>query len=290
MKANAITRIVIFSIVIVLLMGLLAVGLGVGFLAGNMRNIFSYTGIQMSGMTDGTVASSGSVPANQIRNLEIDWVAGSIVIKPDDVDTISFAETTGLSENEQMVWKQSGDRLKIQFAREWPVFSFGFHMDHSKDLVVTVPRDWICNELDITSVSSRVEVSELKITDFDLENVSGRCTFTACTVDTASFTTVSGDVTFEGAVDNLDCESVSGNCNLTVNNTPRRIDMDSVSGDLIIMLPADTGFTASLDSVSGDISTEFPTTVSRGNHTYGDGHCRIDADTVSGNVIIREQK
>ena len=57
---------------------------------------------------------------------------------------------------------------------------------------------------------------------------------------------------------------------------------------MVLTLPADCGFSASMDSLSGNITTEFETTNVNGSYVYGDGSCIIDADTMSGNITIRK--
>lgn len=288
MKSSAITRIVLFSIAIVLLLGLLLVGLGIGMFTASpiYKEIIS----KQDTIIDGNAVSSGSVPADSVRNLDIEWVSGSITIQPGDTDTIAFSEPENIPEDQKLVWKQSGDTLKIQFCKSQIHFgfSFGSAFTYSKDLVVTVPRDWNCQELDISSVSAEITATGLEAQEIDLENVSGRCVFEDCHANNVSLETVSGNITFNGTLDELGCSAVSARCTLVLSNVPRNIQLDGVSGDLDITLPEDAGFTASLDSASGSISTDFPTTVTRGTHTCGDGSCHINAGTVSGDIIIRK--
>lgn len=42
-------------------------------------------------------------------------------------------------------------------------------------------------------------------------------------------------------------------------NVPNLIKMDSMSGDLTLTLPEGAGFTVSLDAMSSDFSSDFPT-------------------------------
>lgn len=279
MRTNAIIRIVIFSLVILILLGILFIGLGIGTFIYR----WNFNG---SATTNGNLSSSGQVSASEVRNLHIEWVNGSITIQPGDTDVISFSESGIYAEDEQMVWKQSGDTLTIQFSK--PQVFLGIAFNSSKDLVVLVPRDWQANDLDIESVSAKIEVSDLTASEIDLENVSGTCYFTNCTTSDLSVETVSGNVTYEGIFSTMDCSTVSANCTLNALSNPRELSLDSVSGDLILALPEDCGFTAGIDSMSGDISSDFATTASKNHHTYGDGSCHITADTVSGNIIIRK--
>lgn len=105
-----------------------------------------------------------------------------------------------------------------------------------------------------------------------------------------SLTTVSGDLSYSGTLDELSCDGVSAKCSVELLSPARQIELDCVSGDLILTLAEDMGFTASIDSLSGNISTEFDTATRGERHIYGDGSCNIEADTVSGDIIIKKRK
>lgn len=270
MKTNAIVRIVIFSLIILILLGILVTGLGIGSL------IDHFTSRVTEGQGTIIPGSSNQISPDGIRNLNIEWVNGSITIQPGDTNVITVSESGNFPENNEMICRQSGDTLTIQFSKAKVSMSIEFNF--SKDLVITVPRNWQCEELDISSVSAEI----------DLENVSGNCTFENCSTDEMTVETVSGNVNFNGTLNTMDCNTVSANCTLATDSFPKDLSMDSVSGDLILELPEGCGFTASLDSMSGSISSEFETTASKNHHTHGDGGCRITADTMSGDIIIRK--
>lgn len=305
MKSNAITRIVLFSIAIVILIGILVAGILIKFhlipvstknenvnnnivndIADNLVEHISDNFTSQEPITDGTTSSTGSVAASEIREIEIQWISGNVTIQPGDTDTITFTETDGLSDENQMVWKQSRDKLIIQFSKV--KFSFGLTVDYSKNLVVTVPRDWVCNDLQIDSVSANVSVSDLNVKEMELESVSGEIFITNCTVTDLSAETASGNLEFQGALTELSFDSISAGCTAVFTNTPKQIELETVSGNLTLALPETTGFTASIDSLSGGITTDFATTVSKNRHTYGDGSCKIEVETVSGDITIRK--
>ena len=273
MKRNAIFRIVLFSLAIVILSGILLAGLLAGQFMFNTETFVGETIIEMS-----------SLPASKIRNLDIDWAAGSITIQPDDVDDITIAESETSDENNKMIWKQSGDTLSIEFCKT-RVF-VGISTDFSKELVITVPRDWECDELDIDSAAAEVIVCDVHINEVSLDGAAGQCSFVNCVVDAMSVDTASGDVEFNGTLNTLDFDAASAKCTLNLSNTPRQIDVDTMSGDLNIALPANTGFTASLEGMSSSFNSEFPTTSVNGSYTFGDGSCRINVDAMSANVNI----
>lgn len=300
MKTNAIIRIVLFSIAILVLLGILASFLLVrNFVIDLNKSGFTEVIDEMFSINDSGVVSvdgtgrSGVYDATQINELEIDWVAGTIVIQPGDTNAIHFEESAVSDAKYQLVAKQSGDKLVIEFCEEnfsGFTFNFGVSINNtvSKDLVITVPADWECESLEIDTASARVEVQDLNLRKVEFDGASGLCIFDNCMIEKLDIDTASGNVRFSGTLETLDFDAASANFNAVLQNVPQRLTMDSMSGDLDITLPAECGFTASVDVMSGDFSSEFPTSVSKGNYSYGDGSCRIDVVAMSGDITVRK--
>lgn len=293
-KGSSVLRVLIISITVILGLSILVGGILAALFAVKgpelIGEITEELGIEVNlGDTalDGTTASAGSVSAEEVSQIEIEWAAGSITIVPGDTETIDFSETAGLSPEDQLIWKQSGSTLQIQFCK--PKVHVGISVaDLYKDLVITVPSDWICESLEIEAASAEVNVQALNITNFDFDGASGQCTLENCQINEVDLDTASGTIFLHGTVNYIDCDAASANCCLVLENTPKRIEVDSASGDLEISLPQDCGFTVSMEGLSGNFSSDFPTTFKNGKHLYGDGSCRIDISALSGSVIIRE--
>ncbi len=282
MKRNAIVRIILFSLIAVILIGILATGL--------LVDTFSFSnGSWESSHSDGTVSSVGKVDADKVSAIHIEWASGNIRIQPGDVHEITFAETEVENEKHRMVWKQNGSRLTLQFSRDG-VFATGFgtNITISKDLVITVPKNWKCSELALDVASADVEVRDLAVTEVDFDGASGMVDFTNCAVDELSVDTASGNIQFTGSINELDCDAASADCKIEVTNIPSRIDLDSASGDLELILPGNAGFRVSLSTLSGSFESDFTTSMSGNDYVCGDGKCRIEMDAMSGTVIIRK--
>lgn len=227
-----------------------------------------------------------------ISELKIEWVAGDILIQPTDTDQITVKEDGVSDEKYAMVLRQSGNTLKIQFCED-TAFGFGIHFntpDITKDLTILVPKDWQLDSLEIDCASATVEVNDMTIREVDFDGASGTCEFENCTVEEMDIATASGDVKFVGSLGMLDCDAASASVYAVLSNTPRRLDMDSMSGDLEIILPEDAGFTLALTAMSSDFTSDFETTMKNGNYVCGDGSCRINVDALSGDVIIRKSE
>lgn len=282
MKRNAIARIVIYSIVALLLIGLLLMGLGIGQFRLDL-NLGTGSGEPLTGEI--------AVEADRIQNIEIEWVSGNIDIRvaTDDSREIRIMESGYTDEEHQAVWEIRGKTLVIQYSE--PSVQFGFVSSPDKDLTIVFPAGWVCGNLDIETVSGGVNVTLLTASEIELENVSAKCLFESCTAREVTASTVSGEVEYRGHVDNLDCESVSADCKVVLTEEGAdRLTMEAVSGDLIVCLWETTGFSANIDSVSGNIYSDFHTASSGGDQVYGDGNCRLEAETVSGDIQIRKME
>lgn len=284
MKTNAIIRIIIWSVVIILLLTILGVVLAFDILS------FRFGPDPSDFHTAGTTGQTQSVDPSRVTEIEIEWVAGSITLQPGDVDAIQFAESEVSNEKYAMVWKQDGDTLSIQYCKESISFpSFGVtSSDASKDLVITVPQDWICDSLEIDAASAQVNVRSLTIRQVEFDGASGTCEFEDCAVGSLDIDTASGDVNFSGTLDTLDFDGASADICAVLTNTPKSISLDGMSGDLDITLPADCGFSVSMDAMSSEFTTDFETTIQNGSYVHGDGSCRIEISAMSGDVIIRK--
>lgn len=289
MKTNAIIRIVLFSLAILLLLGILLTGLGVGLFMADFDSSVTST---WHNATTGEQGTSVSFDADEIQELEIEWLAGSITITPaGNTDQIHITESAVSDAKYQMVCKQSPGKITIEFSEEnFSGFGLSINENISKDLEILVPADWVCGELDIDAASAAVNADDLVIKKIDFDSASGMCTFDNCLVDSIDLDTASGDVYFSGTLDTLDVEAMSANCRITVSNVPNRIDVDTMSGDLDLTLPEYCGFTVTLDTMSGEFSTDFkvPTSIDEKGFVHGDGACRIHVNAMSGDVAIRK--
>lgn len=231
-----------------------------------------------------------SLDAANIQKMEIEWAAGAITIQPEDIPQIYIREETADAEYEQMVWTVRDGKVSIQYSKNTD-HAFGMGLltgTHSKDLIIQVPLDWQCDSLEIDAASASLMVKELTIREMEFDGASGTCVFENCTLEKLDVDTASGDVSFRGSLGSLDCDAASANILLELSNVPRSLDLDTASGDLNVTLPADAGFTVTMDSLSGDFESDFDTTQRNGSYVAGNGRCRIDVDAMSGDVTVRK--
>ena len=298
MKNNAILRIVLFSILIVVLVGILGAVLTGWMGARSYGQMYGMTVVgenipgevpAASNPDTGDMAvpveelNTAEVPAAGITEIKIEWVAGNVKVQPGDVEMIRFSETRG---DKPMAYRVDGDELEIQFMEgKWTDIA-GRPFKTKKDLTVTVPRDWAGKELSIEAVEADVQVVDLVLEELEFDGVSGKFEAENCQVRELEMDTVSGNVRYSGSLQELDVDSVSADCVLELSNVPTSVDMDGVSGNLDLTLPAEAGLTVRLKSASGKLTTDFEGTRSGKVFTSGDGACKVTVSGVSGNVGV----
>lgn len=278
MKRNAIFRIILFSFLAVVLVGVLISGIAL--------KKYQMPGIVVRKSFDAPEVSGNKFNAGEIDRLKIEWAAGSIVLVPVEGNKISITEEL-LGGDESMVLKKDGSTLYVQYCEGAVGIPFGSG-SLKKNLYITVPQDWECKELEIDAASATVQGEYLTIRELASSTASGTHTFTNCQVGTLKMETVSGDLNFTGTLEQLDFNGVSAQLDLALTNAPKSIELESVSGDLNLTLPESCGFTVDQDTVSGRFSSELPTTEQNGKIVYADGHCEIEVEGVSASVHIRK--
>ncbi|MDO4573392.1 MAG: DUF4097 family beta strand repeat-containing protein [Clostridia bacterium] len=261
-------------------------------------------------------AADGSyrIDPAQLSELEIDWIAGDVEIVAGTGQEIVLTETSDseLTESQTMRCRLSGGKLQVEYCDNlrnvWQWFLGGSYNMPSKSLRVELPASAAATlrELDIETVSANVLVSTNCGRSLDVESVSGSVRYegldmnelsvttvsgdigiVGCTADELDVECVSGDVTAGGSYGKLDAESTSGDIELSSDAVPREVEASTVSGRITLYLPRDAGFTARLETVSGELTSEFSVVMASNRLTSGDGACRCSFESVSGDVEIR---
>lgn len=211
-------------------------------------------------------AGNAFVDASQVKNVEINWISGSITLDSlSSSNKVSFQETAKnrIDEDELLHWKMDGSTLIIQWCKN------GIKgPNYGKNLEVSLPSSLSLDGISINGVSADVLLKDIHTNSLAVNSVSG-------------------DVELNrGIAGKSKVDSVSGNIRLAYLETPTTITIDTVSGNATITLPKDTGFTAQVSSISGDFRSSIPTTKDEKRYEAGDGSVKITMGSVSGNLKV----
>ena len=226
-----------------------------------------------------------SFDASEVKKLHIEWVSGNVTLKTADQHNVTF-RVDGDSAL-PFSYQLSGNELDLRYPADNVIWKPAWG---SKNLTVTVPQSWYARETRIEVTSAVVEVDGLSTEELKLDSTSGPITASGLCCDQIVAGTVSGSVILKGTAEELKLDTTSGRCQAELDERVREIELDSVSGELELILPESLGFEAEVDTVSGSFRSDIPTTASsKGVYTCGNGECGISVDTVSGSISIQKK-
>ena len=106
------------------------------------------------------------------------------------------------------------------------------------------------------------------------------------TVEQLACQTTSGDMEISGKLSQITATSTSGDVSLRTSQMITEATIQSTSGDVLLFLPENDGFTAQLHSSSGDLICAFPGFQGGNEFRYKDGGASIRLDTTSGDACL----
>ena len=328
MKKIAIFKIVTFSILAVLLIGVLIFGLVNGFTSINCGlGGYHYSNSSSYKIAKGELTfPSTDIDSIEINwlggNVNVEETSEDTIRLQE-----TYSEKTGKDEDNLMRYWVKNNQLTIQFCKsKWyvnqtvrndktltvylpirlyekvKIATISANIDvQAKESDVYYPlkidsvsgnihiRQAHLSRLDIDNVSGKIEVLQLDCTnDIDIDTVSGSVSLKETTANRLDIDFVSSRIDISGAILRMKMDGVSGDLYLTMQQAPQEINCDTVSGDVELTIPDNDGFTVKLDSVSGEINSNFSTSYSQKQLTYKDGGNTYCFDSVSGDVTINK--
>lgn len=247
-------------------------------------------GINLGGYTykDADKYSVGEFSLDEeITSLDIDWIAGQVNLVVTDESKISASETNVEDEAERLRYRVVDGKLMIKFKKSERV---RINDELSKELTVYIPKEMAekLDSVNIQCVSAGLDIEGATIDKLEIEMVSGEFDARDIIINSVNLESVSGDVEIAGSVNELDAELVSGEIKVTSDEQLSMLDMETVSGDITVIMPEGDGFTAEMDSVSGDMNIDFETTKKGDKLIFKDGSADYSFDTVSGDVDLKK--
>ncbi len=251
------------------------------------------------------VSTGGFASLKTVQAVEVNWGSGAVQVVAVEGDGLS-ADTE--EESGRVKWYMEGDTLVIEDGdplslRPQPALTL-YVPAGLRELEVETDSGDISVEnlslgaLELSSASGDVSVTGGEATAADLSAASGAVSFFG-SVEALEVSTVSGaiSVILSGPCQSLDAESSSGSIevigdiqSMEAENTsgsltasfaslPQRLEVETLSGDVSLALPAGELFSLDFRSASGRVSSSLD---------YGGGGPRYAVTTGSGDLSIVE--
>lgn len=245
---------------------------------------------------------SGSVAASQVRGIDLEWLAGSVRFEVvDDANAesegeIRLEETSGAGEIDdrwKLRWDVREGVLKVAYCGPFGGLVGCSNLNGpQKELLVSIPKR-ACQNLDTVSIegfSGEYRLDGLECKRLKLDLASGHVEGGNAAFDGLELDVASGNVNLSASVANaIDLELASGDVALACTGAmPREVKVEAASGNVVLTVPPDSGFTAKVDKASGVFDCGLPgARVTDDGCICGDGSARVDIDMSSGNVTVQ---
>lgn len=311
-KQSSIIRIVSWSVVAVMLTVVLVLGIN-GRLWNHGWFSIGFNSSMAYKNADRYQAGGAEIKGDEVSDLEVNWIDGSVEIEVYDGDTIQFSETSrrNLEEKEKLQYYNDKGRLIIQYQKPEKKFFAMVSSNLNKDLTIKIPAataktmgivevDTIstdsrihgiaADKIELDSTSGDFEVVSCYTEKFSFDSTSGSLTGKSLIVEGELDTdTISGDVKVEGSVQKANMGSTSGSLHLDSDICPDKVVTDTISGDVILMIPENNGFTYEKDTINGSLECEFQVTQREDEGTYKNGGASFSFDSTSGDIAIKKR-
>lgn len=231
----------------------------------------------------GYVSETFSVEPARVREIEVDWLGGSVMVVLTDDDSLSFAEMAyqDVPEEQRLSYALDGDTLKIDFCRSGHLLS----SSPEKQLVLSIPRSLTLEKFEADTTAAAVNVTGLHTQTVDISTVSGGVDLAAEAYE-IDISTTGGCAVVDADFYQLDFSAVSGSLTLTMQRAAE-VDAETVSGGVTIHLPPSSyGFALDFETVSGTPEIAVDANGGDGHWTYGDKASTLTVDTASGNLSL----
>jgi hypothetical protein len=281
-SASAVTRLVIWSVVFVILLGVFSATMiseGAGFYFGQI--IFGDRDYD----DEDFLVGSGSTH-EKIHELSIEWVSGHVTVEVTDGDKIIISEDyDGAESSQRLRWRVENGELTVVYAKA----SLRGNSVKAKNLTVAIPESMLkgLEEIHVSAVSASQDI-RVSAKELEIDTVSGRVTVLG-EYDSVEMDTVSGDLQFDGTADQISIDGTSAKAELHLREQATLVEMNSVSGGLTMILPeTTTGFRVDTSRLSGETDVR-GFDLDRNDSIWGDGSMKIELNGVSCKLIVEKE-
>lgn len=224
-------------------------------------------------------------------NIIIDNISSNVSIYPTSEN--SYLECTSVVRG---LYNKNEADVKIESRGDTTVISdgdFSLFFGYRKTTInLYLTEEKYYESILVDTISGDIKGNDINSKKFTIDSTSGDIKMSHINAENLGIDVTSGDVEIDGVFKNdVQIDTTSGDVKVTNAVTPKKMKVDSTSGDAILSIPKSSdGFTLNYDKTSGSIKSDFPLVGnindSEGKAVYGEGKADFNIDITSGNVII----
>ena len=178
---------------------------------------------------------------SDIKNLDIDWIAGEITIQCGYSFTIS-EENTGRNYLPLYYYQNDHSGVEIKYCKSNTTNSD--LNDTSKKLVVTVPSE--LEKINLKTISANYTIEIEHANEINIDSISGNGVLKINTLDSATIKSISGKI----------------DCTIEDSTYLNKIDINTLSGRTDLYFDGLKGYSLTFESISGEVNKEFDEDIS----------------------------
>ncbi|GAA0737401.1 DUF4097 family beta strand repeat-containing protein [Clostridium oceanicum] len=310
------TKIIIWSIIVVFLIGILIYGVtykkdfGFNF---NISNIVSINvgGKNLKTQKDKTISLDGC------NNINLDFRSSDVIIKETNDSKIRVIEkcSTKLREKEKFQVDKSGDSINIKRGIRHSSFGIVFFGVSGQKIEVYIPKQYNKNlKINLTSGDIKFDsniglnmikstqssgdfygMNSIKANEFNLESTSGDVQIGNLNTNIYNIELTSGDIMANLVKGSGNVKATSGDIKIQYKDINDYSNVKASSGDVNLKINKKINFDFSGKCGSGEINSDFPINYNNqeekdeGTGKIGDDpYKRIDVQTSSGDINLEK--
>ena len=233
---------------------------------------------------DETERFEQTYPLNANGTVNVSNINGSITIEAWDRSEVKFESIKKASTKEDL------EKVRVNISPEPQRFTVD--VDYGR-------RNWVAvNGTSDVEVTMKLTVPKGAVLR-SIQTVNGSITVSDVASPDAKIVAVNGNVTMENIRGNVDLSTVNGQVKAGLHQVERgrRISLSTVNGSVDLSIPSDTSSILRIESMNGEISSDFGLTVKKGkfvgrsiNARLGGGDGLIRLNSVNGNLSVQRRK
>lgn len=233
----------------------------------------------------------GSIPADQLTSVDIDWIDGTVTLTSCKDSYVSLTESSEseLPESAVVRWYvDENGALSIKYRNS--SFFLGASKNKNKNLVVRIPEKYLENlKITVEGVSTNFIFSNLKADRVEASTKLGGISV----LSDCAFTHFTGSVENErlqvrGMIDYLDLTSKGGE--IVLEQLGDDAEIQTESGSIRLNLEEDASFSLDFETEKGRYVSDFVLTEENGYLVCGDGERELEVETESGTLYLKRKQ
>ena len=143
------------------------------------------------------------------------------------------------------------------------------------------------DKIQAEATSGSIEIEAQHAKKINVSTTSGAIGITAQQAENCDASATSGRILVNiGAADEVSISTTSGAVDVTL-GAFKKLDVGVTSGNVTLTLPQKPGFTAEIETTSGDIEYSMPLSKQDDSYVCGDGSGKVSVAATSGDVLLK---